>query len=175
MVRLTSHAKLIFCNEYPQICLKAEDKNGFRTLAIMDPSKTFLLMLICVSVRIGLETLGKTFGNIETMSSLLSAYTILQGIIFLLLILRLMVLLSAQKRMAVITATLATVWFSLHASKTFNSCVLHRCSTRTAFHQYSKFFYTHAICRLPYDPAVPHSHVLCILECLSFLENMLCK
>lgn len=53
--------------------------------------------------------MGNTFGNIETMSSILTAYTILQGIILLLVILRLMVLLSAQKRMAVITSTLATV------------------------------------------------------------------
>lgn len=54
----------------------------------------------------GLSLLAQHMGTVDTMSALFVLYTSTQGFVIMALIVRLMVILSAQKRLSVITSTI---------------------------------------------------------------------
>lgn len=78
----------------------------------------YRMYLNCSCFGTGLQALGAVFKSVGLLSTILLMYTVLQGSILLLMAIRLMELMSAQKRMAVITKTLRAVSLPWHIAQT---------------------------------------------------------
>lgn len=63
----------------------------------------------------GLDSMAAIYATVNTMADQISLFTTLQGLTLLLLILRLIGLLSAQKRLSILTSTAVKVRACLHA------------------------------------------------------------
>ena len=77
----------------------------------------------------GLDSMAAMYATVNTMASQITLFTTLQGLTLLLLILRLISFLSAQKRLSILTTTAVKV--SIHVAWSRVLC-MHPCACATS-------------------------------------------